>query len=464
MFAAVMTAVVVQWLSGCYELFSRIWLTFSPYTGGSAMVLKEAGIQDEAELESLLVKEPNQIAKNFKILTHRNKTSGLNRSAFLGVDSEGIVTLIAVKLRVDKDQLREALEAYDRLLELGIDWIADTYKERLQGIILDGHMPHLFLIAPDFDDTVVKEAKYIRTDITIRLFRYVALEINGTKEIKLLETPVAPVRETDTKTKTKPRITRGKGFIPFSYLVLIITSELITSLLNPNWGLFCHGIVMFTLFGHAAFLYTAEKQRSYLLMSIALAPLIRIISLYAPLSKFYFLQWFLILSIPLFVSAFLLIWFQHLNERDVGLVLKLRQIPMQGAISCTGILFGYVEYYILKPNPLIGELSFRSLIAPIIIMLVYTGFMEELIFRGIIQHHAIAYFNSHLGILFPTILFTVMHIGNLSVVDIALVFLIGYFYAYAVKYTGSIAGVSISHGLTNIFLFLLMPLVVMLGM
>jgi hypothetical protein len=315
-------------------------------------------------------------------------------------------------------------------------------------------MPQLFLIAPDFDDTLVKEAKYIRTDILIRLFRYVALEINGTKEIKLIETPVKPIRETETKL----RITGNKCSIPFSYLLLIVAAELITSLVNPNWGLFCHGVIMFTLFGHAAFLYPAKKQSSYLLMSIALAPLIRIISLYAPLSKFYFLQWFLILSIPLFVSAFLLILFQHLNERDIGLVFKLRQIPSQLVISCTGILFGYVEYHILKPNPLIEELSFRSLIAPIIIMLACTGFMEELIFRGIIQHNAIEYFNSPLGIFFPTILFTVMHIGNLSVFDIMLVFLIGYFYAYAVKCTGSIAGVSISHGLTNIFLFLLMPL------
>lgn len=247
-------------------------------------------------------------------------------------------------------------------------------------------------------------------------------------------------------------------FFPFIYLLLIVATELITSLVNPNWGLFSHGVIMFTLFGHAAFLYPAEKQSSYLLMSIALAPLIRIISLYAPLSRFYFLQWFPILSIPLLFSAFLLISFQHLDEWDVGLVLKPRQIPSQLAISCTGILFGYVEYFILKPNPLIGELSFRSLIAPVIIMLVYTGFGEELVFRGIIQHNAIMYFNSRLGILFATVLFAVMHIGNLSLLDVVFVFLIGYFYGYAVKFTGSIIGVSISHGLTNIVLFLLMPL------
>ncbi len=251
---------------------------------------------------------------------------------------------------------------------------------------------------------------------------------------------------------------RKAKFFPFIYLVLIVLTELITSLGSPRWGLFCHCVIMYTLFGHAALLYPAEKHSSYLLMSIAFAPLIRIISLYAPLSRFYFLQWFPILSIPLFFSAFLLISFQHLDECDLGLVLKLRQVPLQIAICFTGILFGYVEYLILKPNPLIEELSFRTLIAPILIMLVCTGLIEELIFRGIIQHNAITYFNSSIGILFVTLLFAVMHIGNLSLLDVVFVFLIGYFYAYAVKFTGSIIGVSISHGLTNVVLFLFMPL------
>ena len=247
-------------------------------------------------------------------------------------------------------------------------------------------------------------------------------------------------------------------FSPFIYLLLITGAEWLVSYL-PNWGLFFHGVIMFTLFGHAAFLYPEERNSSYLFMTIALAPLIRIISLYAPLSEFYFMQWFPILSIPIFFAAFLLILFQHLDERDIGLVLKARQIPLQLAICLTGIPFGYIEYFILEPNPLIFELSFRSLFAPIMIMLVCTGFAEELVFRGIIQHNAIRYFNPGLGIFFTTVLFAVMHVGNWSVLDVVFVFFIGYFYGYCMRFTGSIIGTSISHGLTNVVLFLLMPLI-----
>ena len=50
-----------------------------------------------------------------------------------------------------------------------------------------------------------------------------------------------------------------------------------------------------------------------------------------------------------------------------------------------------------------------------------------------------------------------MHIGNLSLLDVILVFFIGYFYGYAVKFTGSIIAASISHGITNVVLFLVLP-------
>ena len=247
-------------------------------------------------------------------------------------------------------------------------------------------------------------------------------------------------------------------YLPFFYLVLIAGAELITTFYDPFWGLVCHALIMFCLYGHAIVLYPAAKKSSFLLMSIALAPLIRILSLYAPLASFTYLHWFIILSLPLFTASVIIIVFQQLNARDVGLVLKSRQIPVQFAICFTGIPFGYIEYLILKPEPLIPELSFQTLIAPVIIMLLCTGLMEELVFRGIIQHNAVTYFNPGIGIFFVALLFAVLHIGNMSLLDVVFVFLVGYFYSYVVQATNTIAGVTISHGVTNIVLFLLLPL------
>lgn len=208
--------------------------------------------------------------------------------------------------------------------------------------------------------------------------------------------------------------------ISFIYLLLIALAELLIGYYRVGAGLALHIIILFALFAHAAFSQRVDKEKANLIMAMALAPLIRIVSLYAPLSTFHFVQWFMILSFPLLCGAFLLIFFQHLSAQAVGLVFKLKKLHLQAAIASTGILFGVVEYSILSPQPLIPELSFRSLAAPILIMLVYTGFLEELIFRGIIQHNAITYFNPGIGIFFVALLFAVMHIGNMSFLDVVL--------------------------------------------
>jgi len=63
------------------------------------------------------------------------------------------------------------------------------------------------------------------------------------------------------------------------------------------------------------------------------------------------------------------------------------------------------------------------------------------------------------GILFVAVLFASMHIGYLSILDLGLVFVVGLFFGIVVNKTGSIFGVTVSHGLTNVILYLVAPFV-----
>jgi len=163
------------------------------------MTLKDAKIKDEAELESLLVRDPNQIEEGFKIITHQRKTYRQNKLDILGVDSQGVLTIAELKVTTDINQLRQALNYYDWILERGLDWIIEAYKHKLKGIKIEQRMPQIFLIAPDYDEKMIKETKYIRNDIQIRLFRYLAFEVNEKKEIKLMETSIPKIQEIETK-------------------------------------------------------------------------------------------------------------------------------------------------------------------------------------------------------------------------------------------------------------------------
>ncbi|MCK4731330.1 MAG: CPBP family intramembrane metalloprotease, partial [Methanophagales archaeon] len=63
------------------------------------------------------------------------------------------------------------------------------------------------------------------------------------------------------------------------------------------------------------------------------------------------------------------------------------------------------------------------------------------------------------GILFVSTIFGVLHVGNLSPwhLDCLLAFLVGFVFSVVREKTGSIYGISISHGVINIMLFLVMP-------
>ena len=61
------------------------------------------------------------------------------------------------------------------------------------------------------------------------------------------------------------------------------------------------------------------------------------------------------------------------------------------------------------------------------------------------------------GIIYVSLLFAVLHIGFLSGIDVAFVFAVALFFGWVVQKTGSLIGVTLSHGLTNIMLYLVVP-------
>jgi LysM repeat protein len=140
------------------------------------------------------------------------------------------------------------------------------------------------------------------------------------------------------------------------------------------------------------------------------------------------------------------------------IVLRLspRALSIQLLIGLSGILLGYIEYLILRPDPLVAELSLKQVWLPILILLVFTGLLEELIFRGVLQTNAVERLG-RLGILYVAIVCTVLHLGYNSLLDIFFVFAVALLFGLLTFRTGSLLGVSLSHGLTNVALYLVFP-------
>jgi hypothetical protein len=248
-------------------------------------------------------------------------------------------------------------------------------------------------------------------------------------------------------------ISNRAAVVAFAYLAGVAVAELVVTYLSPQLGLALHGLLLVLIFLHASL--GAQGNARKLLYTLALAPLIRLLSLSMPLLQFQFTYWYLIIGAPLLIGAVLVLRLTGYSAASVGLGWG-RRLPWQMAVGFSGLSLGFVEYYILRPQPLAQALSFQQVWLPALILLVFTGFLEELIFRGLMQRAAIAVLN-RAGLLYVSLLFAALHIGYRSLLDIAFVFCVGLYFSVAVERTRSLFGVTLAHGLTNVALFLVFP-------
>ncbi len=238
------------------------------------------------------------------------------------------------------------------------------------------------------------------------------------------------------------------------YLAAITAAELLTTFWQPQFGLLFHGVLLVVLLVHVTFRW--EKASRDVLLSLSFAPLIRLMSLSLPLVGIPLVYWYFITSVPLFVSVLITARRLHFSPSELGL--NLRNLHLQVPVIFLGLGFGYMEYYILRPKPLAAAFTWEAIWLPALILLVSTGFAEEVIFRGLMQQAAtpVLGWTSHI---YVSAIFAVLHVGYRSLTDVLFVFGVAMVFAMIVRRTGSIVGVSLAHGLTNIVLFLVAPFV-----
>jgi membrane protease YdiL (CAAX protease family) len=275
------------------------------------------------------------------------------------------------------------------------------------------------------------------------------------------------------------------------YLLAIIVAEVVTVFVQPVWGVVCHAIILSAVVAHSAMIeretveitkdrlvklfrqlltsgpldaksVAVDAEESFepylyrqLILALALVPLVRIISLCMPLVGIPQIWWYPIIYAPLLVAAIVVVRILGYSFREVGLNLGFSLVQL--AVGLSGFLFGVIEYFILKPEPLISELTWQRIWLPALIFLLCTGFVEEFIFRGVLQRTAVEALGEWRGIVYVCLLFAAVHMGYLSWIDIVFVFFVGLFFGWVVKKTGSLFGVTLSHGITNIVLYLVVP-------
>ena len=263
----------------------------------------------------------------------------------------------------------------------------------------------------------------------------------------------APFSSAHTGVAPWQPLNRREIGVALGCLLGVATAELIT-IWEPVFGIFLHLLLL------TAFLVLALGEHGRGLpvigLALAVAPTIRILSLTMPLSNFPQLSWHLIVSVPLFVMVSLIARALQIDRRRLGLVFDLS--PVQWAIALIGLPLGLIQYLILRPEAaLVPNFDWRLMWLPALALLISTGFLEELIFRGLLYEVATRLFGMMGGIAYVSALFGVLHLGYQSIVDLLFVLVVALVFGEMRRRTGTILGLAVAHGLTNITLFLIYP-------
>jgi membrane protease YdiL (CAAX protease family) len=240
-----------------------------------------------------------------------------------------------------------------------------------------------------------------------------------------------------------------------AYLLAIVICELVAAFADPLAGIILYSVLLFLLvLGGAA---RGEHPSRRLLLTLGLVPLMRVLGLGLPLEEFSEIYWYLFIAVPLLVGIFAVVTALNLAPADIGLV-RGTEPRLQALVAAAGVLFGLVGYFILRPEPLADALTLGEILVPATILLVATGLTEELAFRGVMQRVATDALGWK-GWVFVALAFTAVQIGQESALHVLFVFPVALLFGWTARRTGSILGVSLSHGLTNVFLFLVFPFV-----
>ena len=190
------------------------------------------------------------------------------------------------------------------------------------------------------------------------------------------------------------------------YLSVIVLGEVLTALGAAPVGMLIWLALLAILPLHAAFV---ASPLSSLLTALTLIPLIRVVSLALPLASFTLPGAYLLTSFPVLIGVAATIWVLKLSPSQVGL--RVGKPLAQVGIAMLGVPLGLVEYVTLGP---ISGTPGGPVLAIVfgIILVLFVAFVEELVYRGVVQAMATAALGRRFGPVFTSLLFATAYLGN----------------------------------------------------
>lgn len=206
----------------------------------------------------------------------------------------------------------------------------------------------------------------------------------------------------------------------------------------------------------ATYLAWAREPGRRLLLALATLPIMRLLDMSLPALIVPVIDWYVLIGIPAFVAVGLVARRLGLGLRDLG----IRGAPLgpQLTLAASGLVLGLPAYIILRPDPLVPDPTIVRLVVAAVVLGVFAGALEELLFRGLIQTVA-GQSLARGGVLVNSAATALMYAASLNFRYVLFILLVAAFFGLGVRRTGSIAGTSAGHAILLFSQLVVWPLV-----
>lgn len=204
-----------------------------------------------------------------------------------------------------------------------------------------------------------------------------------------------------------------------------------------------------------AFVHRSEEPTEQLFQSLLLLPILRIFNLGLPIFTDDPLVFLGTIYLFLLMSTVTVVRSQDLGLTDLGLTWTDAHLVIPGVVI--GLLFGVVQYA-MGLEHLAYEQTLRNYILLVLTAGILVGFVEEVIFRGLVQRWTVDLLGQWPAIVVVSALFGFMHSIWLAPMDIVFAGVVSVFLGWTYSTTNNMWFITSVHGMINVGAFLLAPL------
>ncbi|NPE31798.1 CPBP family intramembrane metalloprotease [Methanococcoides sp. SA1] len=236
--------------------------------------------------------------------------------------------------------------------------------------------------------------------------------------------------------------------------MVIILAELSLFLGYTKFSTWVHFILLLVLTLSTIVINDVDKQ--YLLRAFILISMLRILNLSMPVFFDMTLYTYVFVYAPLLIPAYVMVKGQELDMESLGISTAINYYYLPVALLVS-LIIALGEFMIIEPGYLIPDLSFLNLLKLSLVMVIFVGFIEELIFRAILQTKLEEMIGNYRGLFLASILFGVMHSGYGTPYEMLFTAFAGLMLGYIYQRSRNLFLVGITHGFINVILFGILP-------